>query len=284
MNALYLLMVIVGVSVQQVARKAYNTRVTGGTYSFPAASAFVALLFFVVSSGGEFRFSPEILGYSVLFAFSYGVSVVSSLLAIGCGPLSLTALMIQYSLIVPAVYGLIALDETPGLLLVVGIVLLLISLVFINMEKKGEEKKISLRWGLYAFLAFAGNGMCSTVQKVQQLDFNGLYKNEFMITALAMVFTALLCIAFFTERKTIFKNLKFGAVWYILCGSANGMVNLLVLVLSLALPASVMFPIISAGGIILTTLISVFVYKEKLSSRQKIGFLLGIGAIVLLNL
>ena len=70
----------------------------------------------------------------------------------------------------------------------------------------------------------------------------------------------------------------------VLCGVANGVVNLLVMVASLTIEKSVMFPLISAGGIVLTWIISVFLYKEKLSMKQNIGLVLGIVSIVFLNL
>ena len=71
--------------------------------------------------------------------------------------------------------------------------------------------------------------------------------------------------------------------YYSICGLANGAVNFFVLVLSNKMPASVMFPIISAGGIVTTALISIFVYREKLSLPQKIGMFLGIAAVVVLS-
>ena len=111
-----------------------------------------------------------------------------------------------------------------------------------------------------------------------------MYKNEFMIAALAITAIVLMLFGIFYEKDMLIFNLKKGFIWYVICGLANGVVNFFVLVLSLRLPASVMFPVISAGGIIATALVSMFVYKEKLSSFQKIGFLLGIIAIVVLNL
>jgi multidrug transporter EmrE-like cation transporter len=70
----------------------------------------------------------------------------------------------------------------------------------------------------------------------------------------------------------------------VLCGLANGLVNLFVMIASTIIPNSVMFPLISAGGIVLTWIISVFLYKEKLSMKQNIGLVLGIVSIVFLNL
>lgn len=69
-----------------------------------------------------------------------------------------------------------------------------------------------------------------------------------------------------------------------MCGAANGLVNLFVIILSGRMPVSVMFPVISAGGIVAAALVSVFLYKEKLSLYQKIGMFLGTLAIVALNI
>lgn len=137
---------------------------------------------------------------------------------------------------------------------------------------------------MLVFFAFAGNGSCSAIQKVQQIDFNGLYKNELMIVALSIVTLTLFIISLFAERKSIAFNIKKGYILFLISGLANGLVNLLVLVLSSKMPASVMFPVISAGGIITTALVSIFIYKEKLSKYQIIGLTLGIMSVITLNL
>lgn len=49
------------------------------------------------------------------------------------------------------------------------------------------------------------------------------------------------------------------------------------------MPVSLMFPIISAGGIAATFVISQVFYKEKLSKLQLVGFILGTVSVVLLN-
>ncbi len=284
MNALLLAFVIIGVTLQQVCKKAYNIRVSGATYSFLAASTFFSIIFFLITGSGSIALSAKAFAYSLAFALAYGIATVGSMLAISTGPLSLTSLIVQYSLVIPTFFGLIALNEPIDFSLVCGILLLLISLLFINREKSGEEKKITLKWGIYAFMAFVGNGTCSTVQKMQQISCNGMYKNEFMIVSLSITVLYLMIFAGFTEKQEIGLHLKKGVLWYIICGLANGVVNFLVLVLSTRMPASMMFPIISAGGIITTGLISVLGYKETFSLSQKIGFFLGITAVVVLNI
>jgi multidrug transporter EmrE-like cation transporter len=163
------------------------------------------------------------------------------------------------------------------------IVVLVVALILINLEEKGE-KKITAKWVLYVVLAFVGNGMCSTVQKVQQLNQAGLYKNEFMIVALVISAIAMGIFALCTEKKKVLPHLKAGFLLYTANGLANGITNFLVIFLSLRTPASVMFPVISAGGIVLTFFISLFFYKEKLSKWQILGSALGLVSVIFLNL
>lgn len=284
MNTFLLLTIVLGVSIQQICKKAYNIRITNGTFSFSAASALFAAIFFVATSGGSIIPPATALPYSILFSLSYIIATVSSMLAISTGPLSLTSLILQYSLVLPALYGIVMLDEEVDILLISGIVLLLISILFINKEDKGEKKKITLKWSIFAFLSFLGNGCCSIIQKEQQLRCDGMYKNEFMILSLIITFVVLAVYALCKEKDNTSQKLKKGFIWFAVCGLANGLVNFLVLVLSTRMPASVMFPVISAGGIVITAAVSIFVYKEKLSLSQKIGMILGTFAIIILSI
>lgn len=284
MEGIFLVLVVLGISVQGIAQKAYNRRVAGGVFSFTAASAFFAGIVHLLVSGGKLDFSGDFLIYSIVFALSYCAASLFMLLAIGCGSLSLTSLLMQYSLLIPTAYGLLMLDEPVKFWLFVGIAMLMVSLVLINQEGKVEKKQITLRWGVCVLLMFLGNGICATTQKIQQVHFNGQYKSEFMVVAMAISVVVLLVMAVITEKKEVLPHLKKGIGTYTVCGLANGVSNFLVLTLAVTVPASVMYPIIASGGVVATALVARFVYKETLSRPQKIGFVLGVLAIIALNL
>lgn len=105
-----------------------------------------------------------------------------------------------------------------------------------------------------------------------------------MIVALLVVAVFLLALSFGSEKKAWKLCLQKGTGWMILCGVANGAVNLFVMILSASMPASVMFPLISAGGILATALVAKLLFREKLTVKQYAGMLLGIGAVIFLNL
>jgi multidrug transporter EmrE-like cation transporter len=64
----------------------------------------------------------------------------------------------------------------------------------------------------------------------------------------------------------------------------NGMVNLFVMLLSGKMALSLMFPLISSGGIIITFFVSTLFYKEKFTKAQLIGFIAGVASVVFLNI
>ena len=282
MSAFYLISIILGVAFQNVVRKPYTDKTQGkGVYFFGFLVSLAAMIFFVVTSGG-FKWNPGLILYGAFFAIAYATATVAGTVAVSCGSLSITTLIISYSLMIPAVYGLIFLKDPISFGLIPGLVLLMISLYLINT--RGQGAKVTLKWIVAVFLGFFGNGMCSVVQKMQQVKFEGSYKNEFMIVALAMVTVFLGVLAFVRERKEIKSYAKAGWHMALLCGIVNGVVNLFVMILSGIMPVSIMFPMVSAGGIIVTYLVSRFYYKEKLTKTQFLGFIIGIASVVFLNL
>ena len=227
--------------------------------------------------------SQESFWCAIGFAVTYMIACVGLHYAILTGPLSITTLFSSYSLLIPTLYGLLVCNERITLNLLFGILLLLLSVFFVYRET-GEEKKITGRWLFWSILAFVGNGGCSVLQKVQQDFSGGLYGNEFMVVALTVSLIGMFIFALAVERTDIRKNLKKGIATYTVCGISNAIVNFLVLYLVNHLPSSVMFPVITAGGIVITTLISILCYHEKLSSFQYIGIIFGVGSVVFLNL
>lgn len=280
MDILYLLAIILGISGQSIVKKPYTQKTNGaGVYFFNTLLSAAALLFFVVTSS-KFSFDISFIPYSIGFAVSYAVASVFMVLAIAYGSLSLTSLFISYSLMIPTFYGLI-IGDTVSTGFIPGMLLLVISLFLTN--KSDEKAKISLKWIICVFLSFFGNGMCTVVQKMQQIASNGAYKNEFMIVALAIVTVVMLIMSILKERTEIKFFAKSGWHWAIICGALNGMVNLFVMILSGKMPVSLMFPLISAGGLVVTYIVSRFFYKEKLTKIQFIGFIFGLMAVVFLN-
>lgn len=284
LKIVWILVIIMGITMQNVVRKKYNEKTNdSGKYSFCAITALFALFFFAVCQSGFTTFPVSMAWYSFSFGISFAATNVFSILALLSGPMSLTALVLSCSLIIPTLYGILFLQEPVTSFFYIGLVLLLFSLALINCKTE-EGSRLSVKWLIYSFFMFFGNGMCSTIQKAQQLAFDGAFKNEFMILALLIAFGVMLAAVFIKERGEIRTSLKEGWTLAAACGIMNGIVNLLVMVLSVRMSVSLLFPLVSAGGIGFTFLISRFFYREKLTKQQYIGFAAGMVSVLFLNL
>lgn len=283
MNLLLVLIITLCSTVNNVARKAYNQSCPDkGSYTFTTLIAVTAALFFVLSSGGSLSFSAGLLPWSAAFGISYGLAIFFSVLAVSCGSLALTSLIISYSLILPTLFGLVFYQEPVSMMFLIGMLLLMLSLLLIN----GSSGKlvVTLRWCICVLISFLANGACSIIQAAQQRHFNGAFKNEFMILALAIVSVVLIAFTLVKEKQDISVCLKSGLLYGGICGVTNGIVNLLSMVLVTRMNVSIVFPIISAGCIVAVSAVSVLYYKEQLSRKQLTGLALGVGAIVFLSL
>lgn len=286
MNAIYLTVTVLCYAAQSIFQKMYHEsqphKGSGSLYLFNICMTLTALVFFLVISGGNLTFHLPTIWFGLAFGICYGTAFLFNLLALRNGPMSLTALVVSYSLIVPALYGVLFLHEAVKCSIVIGIGLLLISLLLVN--KKSDKLVITKKWALYVFLAFLGNGGCSTVQKCHQVAYPASYQSELMISALLLAL-ALFCALFLTcGEKSSRKTIKKGLCFPIFSGLCNGTVNLLVMVLSETMPAVFLFPVISGGGIIVTYFTARLLFKEHLSVFQKIGYLFGTLSVIVMNL
>jgi len=248
-------------------------------------STIFALVFYLVVADSLFV-SWEILKYAVLFAISYATTTFTLVLALKLGNLSLTSLFFSYSLIIPTLNGLLFLGDEAGLFKYIGITALLISIFLVRKkeEKSEDEKKTSFNWLICVAIGFVANGMCSVIQNAQKIRFDGKYDCEFMIVSLIIVVVIFAIAVALKERKEFIECTKSGMYVSALNGIATGATNLLVMASLAFVPSSVFFPLISAGGIVLTFFFSLFLYKEKFVPRQFIGLLFGVVALVFLNI
>ena len=284
MNAILLVLIVLLMLFQSVAQKQYNIK-TGnkGVYIFNAVFTLSAAILFACLDSDGFHMEAAMVPYILGFAAAFGTAVLFTFLAIREGSLSFTNLAAAYSLFIPTLYGLLFLDEPTSVYLYAGMALLACSIFFINSKK--EENTFTVKWLVFALLAFVGNGMSSTVQTMQQKRFDGNYKSEFMIAALLIVSSFFLALTLIREKDSLKMCVKKGGILMVLDGVANGLVNFLVMTLvSRNMPASIMFPVISGGGIIFTTMVSVLFYKEKLTLKQYIGLLCGAASVVFMSL
>lgn len=292
MNSLYLFIIVLGIAIQSIAMKEHNKRVGGGFFTFTVAATFSGFLMMLIYSGGNLNFNIETISFAALFSVLFAVSILFHTFALSVGPLSLTALILSYSLLVPTFYGVFVYDEKLTGLSIAGIAFLAVSIYMTNFKKSIENPKaatLSKKWYIYVGLAFLGNGFCSVTQRAHQLYCDGQFGKEFMVIAFGLAALWLLPFMIKNEMRKKnswqFKNtLTKCWLWFFLDALGVLVVNMLVIKLSVRMNASIMFPVISAGEILSVAAFSLLLYKERLSKMQIIGVIIGVIAVVFLNI
>ena len=287
MNYFLLFLTALFIVFQKVCQDRYNARRDSGVFFFAGMISFFAMCFFAAINR-NWTWSSELILPAVGFGLSYAAATVFVVLAIKSGSLAKTTLITSYSLMVPAFAGLIVLREPLGIPMLVGLVLLVLSLWLTNYRKASADapkEKVTLKWIIFVLLAFVGNGMCSTVQKLAP-HFLGedINQNLYMIVALGLSTVVLIAASLITGETDLKSTLQVGTPLSLLCGLFNGAVNYLVIYLNPFIAASVMFPVLAAGSIVLVFPYSLLVRREKFTVAQWFGFFIGVLSVILLNL
>lgn len=257
------------------------------------ASALYSLIFissvlcywFISFALDGFALNVKVIPYSLLFSAGYTTCIVSLVYALKCGPVGLTSLFLQLSIISATVWGFFFWGTEPTFLVIIGLIMVVISIWLCLYEKKDEDKKINLKWLFFISLAFFGNATGTIVQKTQQLKFNGQYGSFFMLGA--MIFAFLYCLYAYlrSDKSDSVKILKSAAPFPLAAGIFNGTSNLFIIILATSpLSPSLVYSVIGVGGLMVTTLFSVLVFKEKMNIQKWLGLIIGTVAIGILSI
>lgn len=276
MSALLFLLNAVCYAGQSATGKYYAAR-GGQAQSFNLSKSFsAALLFFIWIIIGRKGIHLRTLPYALLYGICLAVSMHAGFMALSQGPMALTSIMAAMSLLIPSLWGLIFWQEQLSLLSGIGILLLTISIVFINYKKQGT---VSKKWLIYSLITMLTNGFCSVIQKYHQTAFPGQYQVDFMLFAMAMVSLLVVCKTLTKKRPAIRLSLLGSC-----SGILNGLANFIILLLAASQSASTLFPLISAGNVMTAWVSGILFFREKTQKMQLFGLLAGIIGIVLMNL
>ena len=235
----------------------------------------------------DFSFDAGVIPYALGYAIGYAMALISLFKALECGPVSLTALLKSISIIMPSFWGFLFWGEIPTSLIIIGMILVLASLILCFVQKsKGKKQDIPAKWFFYVLLLVIGNGGSLILQNYQQRAFDGAHKNMLMFFATGVA-TLITLVLFLAKRKeNTLTRAALSKTFYIpiATGVSSAVFNLVLMVVRPLLPASLIYPATAVGAIIVTTLFSAIVCRERLRPMQWVGLGVGCVALVFLNL
>lgn len=274
-----------------IARNYYCKKVSGDLSDYHLLNAFCCLagaaVLWAMNGFPALSASPFTTALGILFGTVTMLGYFTCSAALRTGPWSYTTVIISLAAIVPALSGAVFWHETISLLQVAGIVMMAACFV-LSVNPAGEDRKVTARWLLFCLAAFCCSGVIGVLQKVHQ---SSVWRDELAVFLILsfLVAAAVSSAAYFISRKPRGAAVPKAALRpLLLCGLFIGVTaalqNQYNLYLSGVLPSAVFFPVVNGGGLVLTALVSVAVFREHLRPRQWTGVVLGIGSVMLLCL
>jgi len=289
-NGILLTVSLVAALGGSIFKKLYTNRDSrlSGSFAYTAVGCLVAAaVLFAWGGFGKASLFTVLLG--VLFGAVTALQGVTNMAALQVGPLSYTTVIISFSTLISALSGVLFFGESIWLWQIIGMALMLASFALANSGENGG-KRANLRWLLLCVVAFLATGAIGVMQKIHQSSAFKEELNAFLVIAFGVSASLSGVVALLLRKKESGseenRNDRGGMMLLFLlmlvsgvCVAANNKLNLY---LSGVIDSVIFFPVVNGGGLVLTTLASLIIFKERLRTKQWIGILLGIASVLCL--
>lgn len=264
-------------NIKVLAQKKANITGVLGAVAFNNVIFMFTTLSFVAFLGTKPGQTTLILSF--LFAIATVLYQLLFILAINKGPVSLSVLIANFSVLPVTVYGLVC-GEAAKSTRIIGLTLVLISLV---LNTRREKKKAGFTWILTATGAALCSGLGMIILRIHQSTSYAAERNVFLFYGyLFAAVLSVLLVLLFKNKASLKINKKF-----ITLGFAGGIVlagyQFVLIWLSGLLDATFMYPLISGFTLLFNFIFSAVFFKEKLTPKQIAAAVLGTAAILILQ-
>ena len=266
--------------VNKLYQKRYGTSLETGLKFNALMGLFTAIIFFVIN---EFKF--EFSAFSMLMAGIVALSIMSYKIlgfrVLKSGSMAFYTLFLMCGgMFVPYVWGVLFLQEKLSLMHLAGLILIISAMVLTANDKKLPSKRILV----LCVIIFLLNGISSVAGKMHQIErtYFCISETEFVIsTGVAKFIIASIAytvVKIGKKDKTADKHNKCGFAWgvflIVLSTLLSGLSYILQLNGAKNLPATVLYPLITGGTIIFSSVTGIIFFKEQISKRLVLSIII----------
>jgi drug/metabolite transporter (DMT)-like permease len=226
-------------------------------------------------------FTPSLftIGLGAVTGITYTAGMYLNLVLMGKRGAAITASMIQLAVLIPITVSVLFYNETMSTNQLLGITLAVTSLPLLasKASQKLEIDKTILPMILLTILV-VGFSQTSTKILIQ----SGLQaENNFFFLAIFASASLLVMPLAYRNREQVRKT---DAAYGFGVGVFNLLSNRSLLIALTTLPGAIVFPVSSAGSLLMVTIAAIILFKEKVSRANIVGIILTILAVVLINI
>ena len=193
---------------------------------------------------------------------------------------ALAAVLSRLSILVPVLCGILIWHERPSALQSVGIALACVSLTLVGRGRL-TFRVGDLPWyapiHMGAFFLIAGSSRLA--QEAHSHMAGGHEEPSFLLALFGVAAIASAAMLLFRRKVPQPAELLYGAI----IGLANVSQTFFILKALEGYAGYVVFPVVSAGGLVLTALVAAFLLDERLTRRSYVGIALAVLALTLLQ-
>ena len=292
MNFLLMLLASSSSAVSSASIRGFQTKLNATSRQlqfFQFAYILLDSLIFFAAAGFVLPSDPTVWLWAVGFAFCMFICSIGTVQSYRYGPMSLSSVIISCNVLMPILAGCLLYQETLSVAHIFGIVFLLATVILSSIGPKGEKQDFHPIWFLYVALAFLGNGFGAVILSSFGKIYQGEGNQSFM--AAAFFLSALLLFLYYLfggirhhEKAEPIRPIPLFLAITAICAVTCYAVNALLLYLAGRMSAALLYPIYTGFGSILICLTSWLVFREKMTKKKLLNILLGLVAVVLLNL
>ena len=221
--------------------------------------------------------------YCILLGFLFIAIFFSMALTTEKLGISVTAVSGKMSVVIPILFAYFFAKEDITLLFVIGLILSILSIYFITIKK---ELHIDKRYLILPVIVFLGGGMIDTSLKVLQQA----YSEDIPLSTISYSIFLGAFIAgtsiYLVKEKANFSSWEWKSVK---AGVALGVPNyfsiffLLSAIEGFSVKSAFVFGVNNVGVVLVSTLLSVLIFKEKLEPKNQWGLLLAVVSIAIIS-
>ncbi|MBE6688295.1 MAG: DMT family transporter [Ruminococcaceae bacterium] len=236
-------------------------------------------------------FLPRVFGCSPtvwLYALAGAVCTVAFQLlytkALSIGNVSLTVLIVNFSMVVCVIISYFVFDEPISLIRFIAIILTILSFIICNGGGKQSQGNRG-KWLMLTLFAMLSTSLGTSVQKFFGESPIG-NENQAFISCLYMwaAVIGILVFPILRKREKLNFKIEFGVIKYAAAVGLSLAVYQMIYTYGIAnIDGTFLFPAQTGATIVFATLSGVLIFKDRFTRRQTVGVILGLVSLVMMS-
>ena len=230
----------------------------------------------------------SIVPITAMYAFIYGILLICAqwyyIAALENSNIAVCSIFYALGFIFPTISGVLFWNETITYINGFGILCVIPAVVISGLKTPKTKNKVSnAGYILPLLISMLSAGGLGIMQIVQQKSLYQEQRPEFILVGFLLAsVVSFICFVFAkSDDKNVLDKKYFMSA---AAGVCYGGCNLLSTALAGRLDSAMFFPVYNIGVILLSTVLSYIIFKEKMQKKDILVFSLGIISIILLNL